>query len=186
MQITTRPYPLKFIQTHPVKDETYHLKSFVFKFHSSKNKLHYIVRAEYHRHDFFAIKFYAKKDRRSDNKYSKVVNKGDVAGVLVTSASVIPYLLKEYPNASFGFMGSRTIDSKSLKVESYINNQRYRLYKYHLPQLIGDETFKHIAFENSSAYALLNKKNADLVSYEVMVKSMLISVYNDIVTASFV
>jgi hypothetical protein len=184
MLIKTNGYPIKFIQTHPVKDESDHLKSFVFKFFSTKNKLHYIIRAEYHKNDFFAIKFYAKKDRKSENKYSKVTNKGDVASILVSSAKAIPYLLKEFPNASFGFIGSRTIDTKTQKVENYINNQRYRLYKYHLPQLIGNETFKHIAFKNSSAYALLNNNQEDLIIYEQKLKKMLINTYNDIVSGN--
>ena len=185
MLITTKGYSLKFIQTHPVKDKSQHLKSFVFKFLSQKTKLNYIVRAEYHENEFFAIKFYAQKDSKSDNKYSKIINKGEVAGILVSSAKVIPYLLKTYPTASFGFIGSRTIDEKSQKVESYIENQRYKLYKYHIPQLIGNETFKHLAFKQGSAYALLNRKNTDLPDYESRVMTMLIETYNDVVSGSF-
>ena len=34
MLISSKGYILKFIQTHPVKDKTSHLKSYVFKFFS--------------------------------------------------------------------------------------------------------------------------------------------------------
>lgn len=134
MKITHKGYPLKFIQTHPVPsyDTTCHIKTYVFKFRSKKTKFHYIVRAELHELDFFAIKFYAKRHRKSDRKYQIVVNKGDVAGVVVTAAKVIPYLLRLFPKASFGFFGSRTFDTRSNRLEPLQNNQRFKLYSEHI------------------------------------------------------
>ena len=178
MKIITLGYPLKFIQTHPVNDKSCHLQSYVFKFFSNKTKLHYIVRAELQEKEFFAIKFYAKKDRGSDKKYFNVINKGDVAGILVTSAKVIPYLLNKFPNASFGFFGSRTIDLRSEKVESYMNNQRFRLYKYH----IGSQTFQHYAYKNGSAYGLINKNHVDIERKEQEIRNMLTFNYPDLIT----
>ncbi|MAZ72974.1 MAG: hypothetical protein CMC70_07480 [Flavobacteriaceae bacterium] len=180
MLIITEGYPIKFIQTHPVKDNSCHLKSYVFKFFSTNLKLHYIVRAEYHKYDFFAIKFYAKKDRGSDRKYFNILNKGDVANILVTCAKVIPLILQKFPNASFGFIGSRTIDINSNKIESYTNNQRYRIYKHHLPQLIGLETFQHISYQTASSYGLINKNIEDISKHESLIKAMIINTYNDI------
>ncbi|MCX2680671.1 hypothetical protein OOZ15_12020 [Galbibacter sp. EGI 63066] len=178
MQITASGYPVKFIQTHP--ENSQHCKRYVYKFFSPETGLLYIINADYHEHDFFAIKFYAKKDKRSDKKFSKVVNKGDVSNILVTCASVIPRLLKMYANASFGFIGSRTIDIKAQKIESYKNNQRYRLYKYHIPQLIGGVTFMHKSYENISAYILLNKNLPNLNLHEKRIKAMIIKTYPNI------
>lgn len=180
MLITSKGYELKFIQTHPVKDNTAHLVSYVFKFYSPKTKLNYILTADYHENTFFAIKFYAKKDKRSDNKYSKVVNRGDVGNILVTCAKVIPLILKKFPNASFGFIGSRTIDFYSEKIEGYSNNQRFRLYTYHLRQFIGTKTFKHIAYEKASSYVLLNNNITDLIKLEESIKTMVIATYSNI------
>lgn len=143
-----------------------------------------MVRAEYHKHDFFAVKFYAKKDRRSDRKYNIVTNKGDVANILITCAKSIPYLLQFFPGASFGFIGSRTVDFNSEKVEGFVNNQRYRLYKYHLPQLIGSEIFLHVSFKTASSYALINKTNSDIDEYKERVKHMVISTYDEIMQIS--
>ena len=184
MLLTSTGYSLKFIQADPVNDSSDHLKSYIFKFFSEKNKLHYVVRAEYHKHDFFAVKFYAKKDRKSDRKYNIVTNKGDVANILITCAKSIPYLLQLFPGASFGFIGSRTVDFSSEKVEGFVNNQRFRLYNYHLPQLIGNETFFHVSFRTASSYALINKTNKDMEKYKEFVKQMVIDTYDEILEIS--
>ncbi len=99
MRITSKDYNLNFIQTHPVNDNTDNLKSYIYTFRSPKTKLNYVLTAGLHENDFFAIKL----DKRSNNRYSKVINKGDVGNILVTCAKVIPLLLKMFPNASFGF-----------------------------------------------------------------------------------
>lgn len=180
MLITSEGYELKFIQIHPVNDTTSHQKSYIYKFYSPKTKLIYILTADYHDNDFFAIKFYAKKDKRSDNKYSKIINKGDVGNILITCAKVIPILLKKYPKASFGFICSRTIDFYANKVEGHRKNQRFRLYTYHIPQMIGYKTFKHIAYKNASSYVLLNREIPDLILLEKRIKDMIIKTYPDI------
>lgn len=184
MILKSKGYPIKFIQTHPVNDKSSHLTSYVFKFFSLKNKLHYIVRVELHDNNFYAIKFYAKKDRKSDNKYNNVTNKGDVANILISCAKPIPYILKLNPLASFGFIGSRTIDRYSNKVEGLENNQRFKLYNYHLPQLIGSETFLHISFKSASSYALINRKVENIDVYKEVVKTMVIDTYDSIMDIS--
>ena len=157
-------YDIKFIQTHP--NNTHHQKRYVYKFFSLKTKLHYIVLADHHENDFFALKFYAKKDRKSNRKYSNIINKGDVSNILVTCAKAVPEILKLFPNASFGFIGARTIDLRSNKAEGYDRNQRYKIYSYHIPQLIGDKTFLHKSYKNVSSYILLNRNMEDLKGLE--------------------
>lgn len=152
-------------------------------FFLKKNKLHYVVRAEYHKNDFFAIKFYAKKDKRSDKKYSNVTNKGDVANILITCAKSIPFLLHKFPNASFGFIGSRTLDNAN-KLEGYYNNQRFKIYNYHIPQLIGSETFTHVSYVNASSYVLINNNQEDINDYKETVRLMIIDTYDDIMDLS--
>ena len=151
----------------------------MYKFFSEKTRLHYIIYADYHQFDFIALKFYAKKDRKSSRKYSNIINKGDVGNILTTCAKCIPELLKIYPNASFGFVGARTIDVETDKIEGYKTNQRYRVYKYHIPQLIGNKTFLHKSFPNASAYALINKNN-DVTTLEEKIKNMICDTYPDL------
>lgn len=123
MLITSQGYPLKFIQTHRETYVACHKKTYIFKFFATNIKESYVVRAEKHDNDFFAVKFYAKRHRKSDRKYSILMNKGDVSNILITCAKVIPEILDRFPAASFGLIGSRTIDRYSNKIESYINNQ---------------------------------------------------------------
>lgn len=153
-------YELKFVQRCRCTDETAHLCTYIYKFHSPVTHYHYIVRAEQHEHDVFAIKFYCKKDRKSEYKYSKIVNKGDLGNIIMSCAKLIPVLLKAFPAASFSFAASRSVDTQSLSVEDLGKTQRYRLYSYMIPLKFGHRTFKHIAYDAISCYLLYNKRSA--------------------------
>ena len=78
-------YSLKFVQKRPCKDGTAHLFTLIYKFYSPITRYIYIFHADFHEENVFALKFYAKKDRHSDYKYSKLTNKGDVANILITA-----------------------------------------------------------------------------------------------------
>jgi len=89
--------------------------------------------------------------------------------------------LIEYPTASFGFIGSRTLDKASGKVESYIKTQRFRVYKEVVEHKFGTKTFEHITYEELSGYLLLNKAcGIDLVVKENAIKHMFADTYNNL------
>lgn len=138
-----------------------------------------------HQYNFIAVKFYAKKDRKSSLKYSNIINRGDVANILVTSAKVVPWMLRKFPDASFGFIGARSIDLSSHKIENYKNNQRYRLYAYHIPQLFGFETFVHKKYNQASAYSLLNRKAKNFRLLESRIKEMIVETYPELLQIEF-
>lgn len=171
-------YNLKFIQKEPCTDQSSHRYSLIFKFFSPVTKYHYVLRAEYHDEDFFAIKFYCKAHKRSDHKYHIIVNRGDIGNILITCLKVIPRLLEGYPNASFGFTGSRSIEGN--KAESYQNNQRFRIYKELIPIKIGSLTFDHFEYSHVSSYLLINKKAADIMSKEREIVKSLCDTYTDL------
>jgi hypothetical protein len=173
-------YELKFIQTDRCKTGDDHKFTIIYKFFSPITHFHYILRAEYHTGDFFGVKFYCKKDRGSDFKYNKIINKGDLGNIIVTCIKVIPLLLINFPNASFGFMGARSVDFKSLKTEQYFANQRYRIYSYIAPLKIGASTFHHISYEKVSSYILINKNFTDLGEKENEIKAMINRCYLDL------
>lgn len=152
-------YPLIFIQRQRCTDETAHRATFVYKFYSPVTRYHYIVRAEHHDGDVFAIKFYCKKDRKSDFKYAKIINRGDLGNIIMTCARVIPLLLKQFPNASFAFAAARSVDFRNKLIENIECTQRYKLYAYMIPVKFGEITFQHIAFEKASCYILHNRKS---------------------------
>lgn len=174
-------YDLQFIQKRKVKDGSAHLFSFLYKFYSPITELQYVLTADLHEGDFFAIKFYAKMHRKSDFKYSLVTNKGDIGNLLVTCLKCVPLLLKTYPNASFGFVGSRTYDKVSKKLEDYSNNQRFRIYREFVLTKIGAETFKHYEYDDVSGYLLVNRNcGMDVGAKERELVAMLAATYNDL------
>ncbi len=186
MKIISKGYDLKFIQKEGVgkTDSTSHFVTYIFKFFSPDTRLNYVVRVEGHCNEFFAVKFYAKKDKRSDRKYSNIINKGFVIPILITATKSIKVVLTMHPNASFGFIASRSIDINSEKVESVANNQRFNLYSSHISQLIGEQTFKHVKYTKASAYALINRSHQNLEEYEEQTKATLINDYPDLVNVS--
>ncbi len=169
-------YDLKFIQKSNCKDKSSQLFTIVYKFYSPITKYNYILNADYHEEDVFAIKFYCSKDKRSDFKYNKIVNKGDLGNIFITCAKIIPLLLKDYPIASFGFCGARSVDFKSRKVENYLNNQRFRIYKNIVSIKFGTKTFTHYEYEQISSYLLVNNKS-NVVLSENRIKKMFSTTY---------
>ena len=180
MNFNYQGYELKFIQKKPCRDESAHLFTIVFKFYSPVTKYFYVLHADYHDEDIFAIKFYCKKDKRSKYKYSKLVNRGDVGNILITCLKVLPLLLPQYPTASFSFVGSRTLDPVSQKLESYINNQRFRMYVYIVAKKIGVQTFTHLQYEHISGYVLLNNNSKDLIAKEAAIVAMFQNTYHSV------
>ena len=118
-------------------------------------KYWYILNADYHNEDVFAIKFYCKKDSKSDYKYSKIINKGDFGNILVSCAKVIPLLLETYPTASFAFCASRSVDSKNNTVEQLPLNQRFQTYRYIAEKKFGPITFTHFEYPHISCYLMV-------------------------------
>ncbi len=174
-------YELQFIQKRKIKDGSAHLFSFLYKFYSPVTELQYILTADYHEDDFFAIKFYAKMHRKSDFKYSLITNKGDIGNLLVTCLKCVPLLLETYPTASFGFVGSRTYDKVSKKLEDYSNTQRFRIYREFVVTKIGADIFKHYEYEGISGYLLVNRNcGVDVDAKERELVTMLAATYNDL------
>jgi len=121
-------YALQFVQGDRCNDSTPHQFTYIYKFFSPITKYHYIVRAEQHSGNVLAVKFYCKKDRGSDFKYSKIINRGDLGNIIMSCAKVIPLLLQQFPHASFAFAASRSVDKSNGTIENYEQTQRFRLY----------------------------------------------------------
>ncbi len=177
MIINSKGYDLNFVQIRKSKDESKHILTYIYKFKSSINGMVYILRAELHTNNVFAVKFYCKQQAKSDYKYSKITNKGDVYNIFVTIAKVIPILLEKYPDASFAFTGARSIDLRSRRIEDYENNQRFRVYKEIVNSLIGNKTFTHYEYNRISAYLLINNLSLDIERREREIVKMFAETY---------
>lgn len=170
-------YDLKFVQKKTCKDPTAHQFSLIYKFFSPKTKLVYVLSAEYHSEDIFSIKFYPKCYKHSDFKYNRIINKGDLGNILVTCAKVVPILLSEYPTASFGFIGSQTVEKRTQKTEPLDSNQRFRIYKHLTSVLFGTKTFEHFEYPSISGYLLINRINIPITNKERAIVKMFLSTY---------
>lgn len=157
-------YALKFIQKEPCNDKSDHLFTYTYKFYSPDTRLHYVLRAEYHSGSVFAIKFYCKAHRRSDFKYNIIINRGHCLKILNTCLSLLPELLKKYPQASFALNSSRSVElgSSQKLTEDIKENQRYRIYKNFIQSRIGKHTFTHLYYPEISSYLLINNHYPDI------------------------
>lgn len=177
MSFNSPGYELKFIQKRPCKDESEHKFTLIYKFYSPNTGLHYVLNADYQTYDVFGIKFYCKKDKTSDFKYSKIVNKGDVGNILITCAKIIPLLLEQYPTASFAFAASRSVDSKNKLVEQYQMNQRFKTYAQVASKKIGTLTFTHFEYPEISSYLLVNNYYGNVSAAERNIVNMFTKTY---------
>ena len=158
-------YDIKFVQKASQLISDAFDFSLIYKFFTEPSgktqRLKYIIRAEFH-DDVIAVKFYAARDRKLEDKYNRVINTYGYHGALrifITCASIIPELLKKYPNYSFVINGASTIDLKTDKKEDHNSNQRFRIYRVLASQIIGDQLFEHYQFKEVSSYLLVNKKD---------------------------
>lgn len=152
----------------------------IYKFYSPVTKLNYVLIADQHEGNAFAVKFYAKMHKRSDFKYSLIVNRGDLPNILITCLKIIPAILADYPDASFGFIGSRSYDSLSGTLEDYQKTQRFKIYRYLVHATIGHDTFQHFEYEELSGYLLVNRnKKLTIEQRERQIVNMFSLTYNN-------
>ena len=180
MSFNSDGYKLKFVQKDFCRDSSSHLYTYIYKFFSLKTKYWYILKAEYYKEDVFAVKFYIKQHSKSTHKYNIITNKNDVPKILASCANIIPILLEKYPEASFGFIGSRSFDPISKKIEGFERNQRFTIYRYFASIKFGTTTFTHIEYEKISGYLLLNNKVKNLKDRQEEIKNMFINTYSDL------
>lgn len=174
-----KPFKLKFIQKAPPRERDAFDFLLIYKFHTCRTdnyqSLKYIIRVEAY-DDVFAIKFYAARDRKLDNRYNRIIKvhgyKGTL-GIFFTCASVIPSLIEKYPKCSFVVNGAESMDMESDKIEGRSNNQRFRIYRAMALNLFGRELFEHIEYENVSSYILVNRKGcSDVKEKSESIKNM--------------
>jgi len=171
-------YNIKYVQkSSPGKSDDF-IFAHIFKFHTCDG-MKYIIRAEMHKYDTFAIKYYASIHKKLDNKYNMLTNKHKPIKIFITCASVLPKLLEMNPTASFAFNASRTIDFANDKIEGYNTNQRFRIYRHIADALIGRGTFEHYEFPEMSSYLLVNRNFCDDTdTKKEEIKNMFLDLYN--------
>lgn len=177
-------YDIKFIQkASPTLRDAFNFCR-VYRFYTDPiptcQRLKYIIRAEAH-DKVFAIKFYAARDKKLDNKYNRTLGVYDYTSALrifVTCASLIPELMKDFPEYSYIVNGARTIDINK-KIESESETQRFRVYRALATKIIGTSLFEHYQFKEISSYLLVRKQpNIDTEEEKNKIKQMFLDRYN--------
>ena len=153
-------YPFHYIQKEK-GDGTCILETHLYRFRSEKSKLVYIVRVERYKYDVYAVKFYLKNHRLSENKYRLLTYTYEPRRIINTCIKIMLSIFKENPNASFGFIGSNNLG------ENECGTKRYRVYSKLVATYFSDEYFHHKENIGKSAYMLINKNalknNKDMV-----------------------
>ena len=158
-----KPYPLDFIQkASPGKGDAFDY-AYIYKFYTERTaiaqRLKYIIRVEAYE-DVFAVKFYAARDRKLDNKYNRILRVhtySSVVRVFFTCASIVSTLYPHYPYHSYIISGAESNDLKSDKVEGKDSNQRFRIYRTMALQLFGRKVFEHYQQKQICTYMLINR-----------------------------
>lgn len=182
----SEPYNIQFIQKASPGIGDAFKYALIYKFFTQaystpekfSDRLKYIIRLELHEHDVFTLKYYVARDRKRDDKYSKLTNNSHAQRIFVTCVSLLPQILHEYPNASFAFNASRTIDIRNNKAESLNENQRFRIYRAVVFHFIGDKTFEHYSFEEVSSYLLVNRKHNNTDMMKDLIRESFLSIYD--------
>lgn len=149
----------------------------IFRFKSLASGKPYIIRAEYHEENVFAVKFYLQQHSGCEYRYGHVTNFGDARKILMTIASLLPYLLERHPGASFAFIGAQTWDKERKRVEPMANNQRFRIYRGLVDRVVGRETFELFASEKLSGHLLVNRSAGDVESRKDAILKMFNRIY---------
>lgn len=157
------PYPYvrktKERGVHPLISTT----KYTFK---DKSNSTYIINIEYYQNEIYIIKFFLKDHRSSPYKYNLLTNKWDARRVLHTCVQLGKDIYKTNSLASFGFIGSPTIDEYE-KTE-YAQTKRFKVYSSISTFFFSPEHFIHSFYSDKSAYILLNieanKKNPNLLN----------------------
>ena len=180
-----RPYELKQIQIdHSPKANELFEECFIYKFFTDEQtkggKTRYIARAEVYG-ESIAVKFYP-QSADEDHRYSVSTNRFTFKGtlkVILTCANLIPKMMEKFPDASFVIKASEGVDLQTKTEEQEFNNQRFRIYKYALSQVIGNENFEHYEYPNIRVYFLINKRGfEDLESKRERIKRQLVDKFN--------
>lgn len=164
-----QPFETTFIQkASPSEGDAFDF-ALIYKFYTDRTelsqRLKYILRVEAFE-DVFAVKFYAARDRRLENKYNrllKVHNYKSLVRLFYTCAYLVSELHSLYSDMSFAINGAESHDLSSGKVENMDSNQRFRIYRAVALKLFGNETFQHYELPEASSYVLANRNGCDNV-----------------------
>ncbi len=136
----------------------------------------YLVEVEHLKYNIKIVKFYLKHHQYSKKKYSLILKKSEKSKkypngsknfimLLNTLLEISMVYYREDNDVSFGFVGAPKISELKTNKNpdgTFINTERFRIYKNFSASYYSPEKFEHIEFKTSSGYLLRNLNNKDL------------------------
>jgi len=147
----------------------------------STEKRRYIINVELYKMNIYIIKYYAACHAKSKNKYNLLVNDENPAPIIRTCIDVMIDFYKLNPLASFGFIGSHSVNKikkGKKKIEDKSNTQRFRIYQMLMFNFFGKKTFAHSRSKKHSAYLMINRKNGSIKEFKKNSEKMFSVLYS--------
>jgi len=119
----------------------------------------YLIEVEQYNHNIYVLKFYRRLHKNNKERFNLMSNEGRCSRIMGTCFSIFMDVYKKNPLASFGFVGSHTIDKKRSFIESTTETKRFRVYKTAVLSYFGEETFSHFYNPEHSTYLAISNKN---------------------------
>lgn len=119
----------------------------------------YLVEVERYKHNIYVLKFYRRINKRNKERFNLLSNEGKCSRIIGTCFSIFMDIYSKNPLASFGFVGSHTIDRSKKIIEPKAETKRFRIYQSAVLNYFGEETFSHFADPSHSVYLAVSNKN---------------------------
>lgn len=132
-----------------------HLSIYSFK----TSNYPYLVEVEQYPHNIYVLKFYRRIHKGNKERFNLLTNEGRCSRIVGTCFSIFMDIYKKNPLASFGFIGSYTIDKKTGNVEPKSSTKRFKIYSLAVISYFGEETFTHFQNPANSVYLAISNKN---------------------------
>ncbi len=149
-------YKFRYINNTKIKIGQFNVIRHRLTFCCKKNQ-QYIVDIDQFEYNMHIISFYLKSQRFSDRTRYKIKTSFHVpGGIIRTCLNILIQFYKDYPFASFGFIGEKSDDEPS-----HSSTKRFKVYSKVVGNFISPVDFHHYHFPEKSAYLLLNKDNME-------------------------
>jgi hypothetical protein len=132
-----------------------HLTIYSFRTHSYP----YLIEVEQYKHNIYVLKFYRRIHKGNKDKFHLMTNEGKCSRIIGTCFSIFMDIYAKNPLASFGFVGSNTIDRSNRFIEPKEETKRFKIYRNAVFNYFGEETFSHFADAKYSVYLAISNKN---------------------------
>lgn len=124
----------------------------------------YIIEVEKYKNNIYALKFYRRLHKGNKERFNLLSNEGKCSRIIGTCFSIFFDIYTKNPLASFGFIGSNTIDKTSHITEPKEQTKRFRIYSVAFLNYFGEKTFTHFENQKYSTYLAISNKNESVLS----------------------